>query len=214
MSRVSLLSEICHASVRSCSPVPQHGRFRPSLLDARPARQRRCGPELPALQHRAHRRECLPHFDRGRRFHRSRPDHRGQGKHLSVRGERKPSPTSAKSTFCIRASPPAASTGASSSPTACRWWARPSRTACSISTSCGRSPRLASRSSSRFPRAALRPSKPSRLRNGLSKTDPQRRAPRSCAGALFDSGSWSLKPLGLEGPRWLGQGSLGMINRG
>ncbi len=38
-------------------------------------------PDLSALQHRADRRERLPHHGRGRRLHRERPVARGQGEH-------------------------------------------------------------------------------------------------------------------------------------
>ncbi len=44
---MSLQGGYAHATVRSCSPLPQHRRFRPPVLDARPARRRRGGPGLP-----------------------------------------------------------------------------------------------------------------------------------------------------------------------
>ena len=51
-----------------------------SLLDTLGSLRGR-GPELPALQYRARRRERVSHLHGGRRLRRARPRHRGEGEH-------------------------------------------------------------------------------------------------------------------------------------
>src|SRR5262245_1665453 len=69
-------------TVRSYPTLPFYHRLRPARIVARyPYRVRRRGPKLPALQHRAGRRERLSYQHGGRWLRRQRPEYRSQGEH-------------------------------------------------------------------------------------------------------------------------------------
>ena len=99
-----------------------------SLCLTRP--RSRAEPDLPALQHRAHRRECLSHHGRGCGFRRD--DHSIETKEdtLAIRGSKQTKVEEGEASDAVsRASPPAPSSAASSSPTTSRSRVRRSRTA-------------------------------------------------------------------------------------